>query len=106
MERRESEADLWRKKLNRVFAIAAIDVPFTSKPHPHRFRHTFGVNLLQRGVSLEDTAVLLGHSSVKITERHYATWAKGRQDRLERVLKSVWLSEAGGGNALPAPPIN
>jgi len=39
--------------------------------HSHRFRDTFAVALLAKGVSLENVSVLLGHSSVKITEGHY-----------------------------------
>jgi Phage integrase family len=35
----------------------------------HKFRHTFSVNLLTRGVSIEDVAILLGHNSIRITER-------------------------------------
>jgi site-specific recombinase XerD len=29
------------------------------------------VSLLENGVSIENVSVLLGHSSVRITERHY-----------------------------------
>jgi hypothetical protein len=57
-----------------------------ARAHPHRFRDTFAVELLQNGVSLEDVSKLLGHSSVKITEKHYAPWVKGRQERLEGIL--------------------
>jgi integrase len=98
-ERIESVTDTWRKKLNRVFEIAG---PFTHKPHPHRFRHTFAVDLLQKGVPIEDVSTLLGHGSVKITERHYAAWVKGRQQRLENVLRDAWLQEPA--NLAPTEP--
>ena len=51
--------------------------------HPHRFRDTFAVSLLLKGVSLDNVSKLLGHSSIKITERHYAPWVKARQEQLE-----------------------
>ena len=46
------------------------------------FRDTFAGRLLESGVSLEDVSVLLGHESIKVTEKHYAPWIQTRQDRL------------------------
>ena len=51
--------------------------------HAHRFRDTFAVELLLQGVDLQDVSILLGHSSMKITEKHYAPWVKARQERLK-----------------------
>jgi len=34
-------------------------------------------------VSIENVSVLLGHSSVRITERHYKPWVKTLQKKLE-----------------------
>jgi integrase len=50
--------------------------------HAHRFRDTFAVELLLSGVPLERVSVLLGHSSTRITEKHYAPWVKARQEQL------------------------
>ncbi len=58
--------------------------------HSHRLRHTFSVNLLQRGVSMENLSVLLGHQSIRVTERHYASWAAGRQAHLEAAVRRTW----------------
>jgi integrase/recombinase XerD len=38
--------------------------------------------MLLAGVPLEQVSILLGHKSVKITEKHYAPWVKARQDLL------------------------
>lgn len=50
--------------------------------HPHVFRDTFAVEMLLAGVPLEQISILLGHKSVKITEKNYAPWVKARQDQL------------------------
>lgn len=56
----------------------------------HRFRDTFAVELLQLGVPIEDVSILLGHTSIATTEKHYAPWVKGRQDRLEKAVRLTW----------------
>ena len=45
---------------------------------------TFAVELLLKGVPMDVVSVLLGHSSIKITEKHYAPWVKARQEQLEQ----------------------
>ncbi len=56
----------------------------------HRLRDTFAVDLLEKGVPLEEVSKLLGHESIKTTERHYAKWVKGRQDRLDALVVGTW----------------
>jgi hypothetical protein len=46
-------------------------------------RDTFAAELLLAGIPIERVSVLLGHQSVRITERHYSPWAKSRQEQLE-----------------------
>jgi integrase/recombinase XerD len=58
--------------------------------HAHRFRDTFAVELLEAGTSTEDVRILLGHTSVKVTEKHYSPWIKTRQDRLEQHVMKTW----------------
>jgi len=48
------------------------------------------VELLLTGVPIEHVAILLGHSSIKITERHYAPWVKTRQQKLEEEVSRSW----------------
>jgi len=61
--------------------------------HPHRFRDTLAVDLLLRGVPMDRVSILLGHSSVKITERHYTPWVSARQEQLESDLMRVWRDD-------------
>jgi integrase/recombinase XerD len=62
----------------------------------HRLRDTFAVDLLEQGVPLEEVSKLLGHESIKTTERHYAKWVKGRQDRLDSLVTSTWAKKRKG----------
>jgi integrase len=61
--------------------------------HPHRFRDTFAVELLLAGVPIERLSVLLGHQSVRITERHYSPWVRARQEQLESDLTNAWSQD-------------
>jgi integrase len=75
----------WRKRLARLFELAEVD-----GAHPHRFRDTFAVELLLSGVPIERVSVLLGHQSVRVTEKHYSPWVRARQEQLEADLASAW----------------
>ena len=59
----------------------------------HRLRDTFAVELLKDGVPMEEVSKLLGHESIKTTEKHYAKWVKGRQDRLESLVMGTWTKK-------------
>ena len=83
-----------RRSLRKIFAAAKIE-PYdkekkTSEAHPHRFRDTFAVGLLLAGVPLEHVSMLLGHRSVKVTEKHYSPWVRSRQENLERAVAGAW----------------
>ena len=77
----------WQERLKKVFVLAGIP-----DGHGHRLRDTFAVELLQRGVSLQDVSILLGHRSIRTTEKHYSPWVKSRQDALEAAVKLTWQS--------------
>ena len=73
-------------------AQAFKDAKVESEGHmvSHRLRATFAVDLLQKGVPLEHVSKLLGHRSVKTTEKHYLKWTKERQDNIDRVVSATW----------------
>lgn len=56
----------------------------------HRLRDTFAVDLLEKGVPMEEVSRLLGHTSIRTTERSYAKWSKGRQDRVDALVSGTW----------------
>jgi integrase len=60
----------------------------------HRLRDTFAVDLLEKGIPMEEVSKLLGHESIRTTERHYARWVKGRQDRLDTLVTATWAAGA------------
>jgi len=79
--------DVWRRKLHRLWDLCG---PWSERPTPHRFRHTFARILLQRpGVSVRDVAELLGDTE-DMVRRHYAAWVTERQERLTTVLKEAF----------------
>lgn len=61
--------------------------------HLHRLRDTFAVELLLAGVPIQEVSILLGHSSIRVTEKHYAPWVKSRQELLEASLAKAWMIE-------------
>ena len=61
--------------------------------HPHMLRDTFAVELLLAGVPLERVSVLLGHQSVKVTEKHYTPWVRARQEQLESDVRRTWNTD-------------
>lgn len=79
----------FRRSFRRLGQIAGV-----ANLHPHRFRDTFAVELLNAGVSIEVVSRLLGHSSIRITERHYSPWVKSRQAQLEAAVNRAIAFEA------------
>jgi len=68
----------WQAKLKKLFEKANI-----ADGHAHRFRDTFAVELLLANVPIERVSILLGHTSIRITERHYTPWVRARQEQAE-----------------------
>jgi len=88
----ESLVKRWAKFVAPTFKKAGLhgEARMTS----HRLRDTFAVDLLQKGVPMEEVSRLLGHTSIKTTEKHSAKWSKGRQDRLDSLVVGTWSQEA------------
>ena len=84
----------WQRSLRLLFR----DLNLTSEDglskrcHPHMFRDTFAVELLLAGVPLDQVSLLLGHNSIKVTEKHYAPFVKARQVQLEHSARMAWKS--------------
>jgi integrase/recombinase XerD len=83
----ESAVRSWQTRLRKLFRLASL------RGHAHRFRDTFAVELLMSGVPIERVSVLLGHQSVRVTERHYNPWVQARQQQLEADLERAWARD-------------
>ena len=51
------------------------------------------VELLLAGVPIERLSVLLGHQSVRVTEKHYNPWVHSRQEQLEADVRNASKSD-------------
>jgi integrase len=85
MDKLETIVGSWRKRLAKLFELAKVP-----KGHAHRFRDTFAVELLLAGVPIERVSILLGHQSMRVTERHCNPWVRSRQEQLEADVAATW----------------
>lgn len=81
----------WQRTLKRLFKLANLG----KRCHPHMLRDTFAVEYLVAGVPIDQVSILLGHSSVRITEKHYAPWVIARQQQLENSVRKAWTLSPG-----------
>ena len=79
----------WRDRYI-VQAFAAAKIQNDGHMMSHRLRDTFAVDLLEKGVPMEEVSRLLGHTSIRTTEKSYAKWSKGRQDRADALVTATW----------------
>jgi integrase len=100
----KSAVEDWQRSLGKLFELAKVP-----DGHAHRFRRTFAVELLLAGVPMGRVSVVLGHSSARVTEKHYAAWVRARLEQLEADVRRTWLTDRGafedrrevhGGSAL------
>ena len=92
-------AKYWRERLHGVAADAGV-----GGFHPHRLRDTFAVQLLLRGVLMQDVSTLLGHGDTATTERYYAPWNLARRDRLGRIVRKVHRDDPLLAEFIPKKP--
>lgn len=81
----ESPGKRWAFVIQKLAQLAGI------KARAHMLRDTFAVEALKsRQLTLEQVSKILGHSSVKITEKHYLPWIPALQEQLEAGVRAMW----------------
>jgi integrase len=85
----------YQRSFRKLFRIAGIRNPdgTPKRCHSHMFRDTFAVELLLAGVPIDQVSVLLGHRSVKMTEKHYLPWVRARQKQLTASVRHAWFPD-------------
>jgi integrase/recombinase XerD len=85
----------WQRSYRKLFAIADLREPDgqPKRSHPHIFRDTFAVESLVAGMRVEEVSMLLGHRSVRVTEKHYLPWVRARQTNLTESAKMAWVKQ-------------
>jgi integrase/recombinase XerD len=83
------------RTIEHVFVRAGIE-----GGHPHRFRDTFSVELLKNGTDIRTVQLLLGHTSIKTTEKHYAPYVASMQRALDEAVSSLHFCSTPDGHAL------
>jgi integrase/recombinase XerD len=74
------------------------------RARPHRFRDTFAVELLLAGEDIRTVQLLLGHKSIKTTEKHYAPFVRRFQQRLDAATAKLHFDpSAVATHDLPRP---
>jgi integrase/recombinase XerD len=97
--RKESTVKVWDESYTTLLRIAGIKKTPGNNMTSHRMRDTFAVEFLQSkdkdgnpnpGATLENLKMLLGHKSIKTTEKHYAPWVNTRQAALDKAVEIAW----------------
>ncbi len=97
-EQIEAEGRLWKQNPQRLREVLAQGAERAKMPRitPHALRHTFGTRWLQAGGDIYKLSKILGHSSVAVTEAHYAHLLK---EDLIAASQQVKIAVAPRGNA-------
>ncbi len=82
----------WQRAFRRLFEIADLrkEDGSSKRCFPHMFRDTFAVEYLLAGMPLEQVSLLLGHDSVKTTEKYYSPFVKAQQQQLIASQHAAW----------------
>lgn len=85
----------WQRSYTKLFELAALKESdgAPKRSFPHMLRDSFAVEALLSGMRLEEVSTILGHSSVKVTEKHYMPWVRARQSNLNHSVVQSWIKQ-------------
>ena len=103
-EQLEGESKLWKQNPQRLREVLAEGSTRAKIPSitPHVLRHTFGTRWLQAGGDIYKLSKILGHSSVAVTEAHYAHLLKEDLVAASHQFR-IPVAPRGEGNVLKMP---
>ena len=84
----ETSRKKWSESLAALFKDAGV-----KDGRAPRFRDTFAVELLKAGTPIERVLIFLGHSSTRITEKHYNPWNRARPEQAEPDVQRSWTND-------------
>jgi site-specific recombinase XerD len=73
------------------------------KANPHRFRHTFALDMVRGGVSLPVLMRLMGHTQIQMTMRYVNLSAEDVRQEFERAVRRHMEQESNGTFLPPNP---
>jgi len=79
----------WRDRITELFSVAQAERRFSHPASPHTWRHTFAIDMLNRGVDIKTVSRWLGHKHVETTEKYY-----GHANRATNVASEMTYHEA------------
>jgi hypothetical protein len=103
-EQLDAEGTLWtqnQRRLRKVLAGGAVRARVAHLT-PHTLRHTFGTRRLQADGDSLKLSRILGHSSVAVTEAHYAHLLKDDLVAASQQVK-IPVAPRAGANVIPMP---
>lgn len=75
-----------QRSFRRLLKLAGVE------GHFHMLMDTLAVSVLEKGVAIETVSVLLGHSDIRVTLKHYRPWVRSLQEKLEFEVQKAWAS--------------
>jgi integrase/recombinase XerD len=88
--RGSGELETARKRWTDRFGKLVKKAGIKKRAHIHMLRDTFAVEMLLSGVPIDQVSKMLGHSSIRITEKSYLPWSFARQEQLDQSVIKSW----------------
>jgi integrase/recombinase XerD len=85
----ETAAKDWQERIRVAFKRAGIKKGATYMMS-HRLRDSFAKAYLDAGGTIRELSKLMGHSSIAVTERHYAKWSLADQQKAKAGVVNSW----------------
>ncbi len=85
----------WQRSYVKLFKLAGLKGAdgAPKRCHPHMLRDTFAVESILADMPVQRVSEILGHSSIKVTEKHYLPWVRARQTQLNDAAVASWIKQ-------------